>query len=219
MWSLCTTPSQRFAAILAGCLAAACTKANVEVRGAAAGLGAGSVVSISQSEALKSSQTVSCIADALSEQATVLKVISAKEFRETVFGGAAIQTEGQIFAERLMALKNEPRQNQNLLRLGLRYMILVDQPETEQRFGAFDCEGGYGGFICGATWDRNSKIHTRILDLHEGAQIGSATAYVSGKRVLLLPIPIYIPSATEGEACKAVAGALYRQLTGRRAVQ
>ena len=205
---------QLIPAIAIGVLAG-CSEAQVETRGSPVGLAVGASVSVSASEALESNSTVSCVADALSAQEVPLRVVSAKQFRRTVFEDTAIQTDGKSLAERLMALKNDAVLRDRVAKLGLRHMILVDRPETVQEFDDFYCEGGYFGAICGAAWDRNSTIRARVIDLHEGSEIGSAAAHVSGRRLLLFPLPLYIPTATEGEACKELAGAISRQLTGK----
>jgi len=199
-------------AIAIGILAG-CTEAQVETRGGPVGLAVGASVSVSASEALESNSTVSCVANALSAQESPLRVVSAKQFRRNVFEDAAVQKDGESLAERLMELKDDTVLRERVAKLGLRHIILVDRPETVQEFDNVYCEGGYAGVICGAAWDRNSTIRARVIDLHEGSEIGNAAAHVSGRRVLLFPLPLYIPSATEGEACKELASAISRQLT------
>ena len=205
------------AALLAAVIATGCTEATVEVSGEIRSLPPGASIALSASDALASNATVRCISKVIGQMDPPLHVVPAKRFREAVFAGEPPETDDTALAERLMRLKDHPRYGERLAALGLRYMVLVDRPRTDTEFGNFDCDGGGGGFVCAAVWDRNSTIRARVIDLDEGADISGAAAHVSGKRVLLLPLPLYIPSATEGEACTRLAEAIVQRLTGGKA--
>ena len=74
-------------------------------------------------------------------------------------------------------------------------MVLADAPERSRELAGFDCEGGGGGGIRGASRDRRSTIRATTFDLAEGRQTGRFSAHWSGRRVLLLPLPMYFPAA------------------------
>ncbi len=199
---------------LAAALLTACTTTNVSVQGEPVRLAPGSAIAVSASDALESNSTTRCVANALDEAGDSLRVISFRKFRDTVFDGEDPQAGETALPDRMIQLKDDPLYRARLASLGLRYMVLVDAPETSQDFGGFDCAGGGGGFICGAAWDRNSTIRATTIDLVEGREIGRSTAYSRGKRVVLLPLPMYFPAATEGEACKALGKTLAEQFSG-----
>ncbi len=201
---------------LAAAVLTACTTTNVSVQGEPVRLAPGSAIAVSASDALESNSTVRCVANALDEAGDSLRVISFRKFRDTIFDGEDPQSGETDLPDRMMQLTHDPLYRARLASLGLRYMVLVDAPETSQEFAGFDCAGGGGGFVCGAAWDRRSTIRATTIDLHEGREIGSVSAHVSGQRVLILPLPIYIPVATEGEACKELGRTLAEQFSGRR---
>ena len=192
--------------VLAAVLLTACATTTVSVQGEPVRLARGSAIAVSASDALETNSTVRCVANSLDGAGDSLRVISFRKFRDTVFDGEDPQSGETALPDRMMQLKDDPRYRARLAALGVRYMVLVDAAETSQEFSGFDCAGGGGGFICGAAWDRNSTIRATTIDLHEGRQIGSVSAHVSGQRVLILPIPIYLPVATEGEASDRETG-------------
>ena len=199
---------------LAAALLTACTTTNVSVQGEPVRLAPGSAIAVSASAALESNSTVRCVANSLDEAGDSLRVISFRKFRDTVFEGEEPPSGETDLPDRMMQLKDDPRYRARLASLGLRYMVLVDAPETAQEFGDFDCAGGGPGFICGVSWNRRSKIRATTIDLVEGRELGRSTAYSLGKRVVLLPLPMYFPAATEGEACKALGKTLAEQFSG-----
>jgi hypothetical protein len=199
---------------LAAALLTACTTTNVSVHGEPVRLAPGSAIAVSASDALESNSTARCVANALDEAGDSLRVISLRKFRNTIFDGEDPPSGETDLPDRMTQLKDDPLYRARLASLGLRYMVLVDAPETSQDFGGFDCAGGGPGFICGASWNRRSKIRATTIDLVEGREIGRSTAYSLGRRVVLLPLPMYFPAATEGEACKALGKTLAEQFSG-----
>ncbi len=155
-----------------------------------------------------------CVADALDAAGDSLRVISFRKFRDTIFDGEDPPSGETALPDRMMQLKDDPLYRARLGALGLRYMVLVGAPETSWKFDSFDCAGGGPGFVCGTSWDRRSKIPATTIDLVEGREIGRSTAYSRGKRVVLLPLPMYFPAATEGEACKALGKTLAEKFSG-----
>ncbi len=199
---------------LAAAVFTACTTTNVSVQGEPVRLAPGSVIAVSASAVLETNSTVRCVANSLDGERDSLRVISFRKFHNTVFEGEDPESGETALPDRMMQLKDDLRYRARLAALGVRYLVLVDAPETSQEFAGFDCEGGGPGFICVAGWDRRSTIRATTIDLDEGREIGSVSAHVSGQRVLILPLPIYIPVATEGEACKALGRALAEQFSG-----
>jgi hypothetical protein len=199
---------------LAAAVLTACTTTNVSVQGEPVRLAPGSAIAVSASAALESNSTVRCVANALDEAGDSLREISLRKFRDTVFDGEDPPSGETALPDRMIQLKDDPRYRARLAALGLRYMVLVDAPETSQKFSGAGCEGGGGGVICGAAWDRNSKIRATTIDLVEGRETGSVSAYSRGKRVVLLPLPMYFPAPTEGEACKKLGKTLAEQFSG-----
>jgi hypothetical protein len=199
---------------LAAAVLTACTTTNVSVQGEPVRLAPGSAIAVSASAVLETNSTVRCVANSLDEAGDSLRVIPFRKFRDTVFDGEDPQSGETALPDRMLQLKDDPRYRARLASLGVRYLVLVDAPETTQDFGGFDCAGGGPGFICGASWDRNSTIRATTIDLVEGREIGRSTAYSRGQRVVLLPLPMYFPAATEGEACKALGKTLAEQFSG-----
>ncbi len=199
---------------LAAAVLTACTTTNVSVQGEPVRLAPGSAIVVTASAALESNSTARCVANALDEAGDSLRVISFRKFRDTVFDGEDPPSGETDLPDRMTQLKDDPRYRARLASLGLRYMVLVDAPETSQDFGGFDCAGSGPGFICGAAWDRRSKIRATTIDLVEGREIGRSTAYSRGQRVVLLPLPMYFPAPTEGEACKKLGKTLAEQFSG-----
>ena len=199
---------------LAAALLTACTTTNVSVQGVHVRLAPGSAIAVSASDALETNSTVRCVANALEGAGDSLRVISFRKFRDTIFDGEDPQPGETDLPDRMMQLTDDPLYRARLASLGLRYMVLVDAPETAQKFAESGCEGGGGGFICGAAWDRNSTIRATTIDLVKGRVISRFKAYSHGRRVVLLPLPMYFPAAVEGEACKALGKTLAEQFSG-----
>ncbi len=199
---------------LAAAVLTACTTTNVSVQGEPVRLAPGSAIAVSASAVLETNSTVRCVANSLNEAGDSLRVIPFRKFRDTVFDGEDPPSGETALPDRMTQLKDYPRYRARLAALGLRYMVLVGAPETSQEFDSFDCAGGGPGFMCGASWSRRSKIRATTIDLVEGREIGSSTAYSLGKRVVLLPLPMYFPAATEGEACKALGKTLAEKFSG-----
>ncbi len=195
---------------LAAALLTACTTTNVSVQGEPVRLAPGSAIAVSASDALESNSTARCVANALDEAGDSLRVISIRKFRDTVFDGEDPPSGETDLPDRMMQLNDDPLYRARLASLGLRYMVLVDAPETSQEFAEFSCDGGF----CGAAWDRRTKTRATTIDLVEGGELRRSPAYSLGRRVVLLPLPMYFPAAVEGLACKALGKTLAEQFSG-----
>ena len=141
-----------------------------------------------------------CLERALKRAEPAPKVISAKQFRNSLFPFFELGTAPKN-ARELSIVLGKPKVQQHISELGIRYLVVSD---SQTRTGEYEDRGlcSYGGCV-GAGWaDKRTDLAVLIWDLQDVNNQKSMRVSAEGKNVFvwfLLPIPII--ANTKEKAC------------------
>jgi len=141
-----------------------------------------------------------CLERVLKRTEPARKVISAKQFRNSLFPFFEPGTAPKN-ARELSIVLGKPKVQQHISELGIRYLVVSD---SQTRTGEYENRGlcSYGGCI-GTGWtDKKTDLAVLIWDLQDLDNQKSASVSAEGKNVFLwffLPIPII--ANTKEKAC------------------
>ena len=180
-------------------------------------LGAKESLVVVGSREFESSSFVDCVADAVGEDDDDLPLVSAHKFRGAVFGAKPSRSMRRDLPRFLALLPEELGFYHRVQSLNLRYVVLVDAPDTANQDHAFICStGGALGLdarACGGAGQRSTIARATIIDLKEGRDAGNVMVMVAGEEsvggaLLTLPLPFYGYAAIEGQACDDLGSAV-----------
>ena len=154
-----------------------------------------------------------CIRAAIESEQLRVRIVSADEFRRTAFPD--LQPEAAVHSsEYLAVLLNDQRFRDRIASLGIRYLISITGVTEEGLVGA-----GAGSMAGLMVWDRRTQLSASVLDLAKASLEEDIRAHATGNPWLLNVggLPLYIPAATESQACQDLGGAVVRFLKKDRA--
>ena len=163
-----------------------------------------------------------CIGHALSAAIPNIRIITADEFRRSVFHYRPPYGPTQQ-ARYFDLLLKQPALKRQMASLGIHYLITI-RGKTEMRGGSG--MGGIGGqgaaIVVGAgSWERETNLVASLLDLKQTGRPAldvSATALGHPWFFFILPSPVVLgrPAFTETQACSALAVAVVESLSGKK---
>lgn len=151
---------------------------------------------------------ISCVEKRLARGSKGLRVISSKDFVDSLFPWfeprtAPTETKG------LAKLMDHPGVAERIAKQGVRYVIWLEgDTERVAGGGSLSCAAGPGGGGCFgfAWWQKDANYDATVWDLKELELAGTVTADVSGTSFLpALIIPIPLIARTQAAACKGLS--------------
>ncbi len=189
------------------------------------GTGAGAALAILSAQHSKlEMKAAGCIADAVRAAHPMLGIVTADEFRRTVFAYWTPDEPAER-AKYFEVLVREPALRDRMASLGIRYLVYLVETRTDDRFHnnfPILCGGGPGGAGClgaGAAWtERDTRLVASVVDVQGARAAGEVSASakgrfgVAGAVFVIFPLVLPIPDFPETRACaklgEAVAGFL-----------
>ncbi len=176
----------------------------------------------------KESYIEKCMAKVMVSENPNLRIIAAKKFRDSLFPGKSF-IETPRSPEALLPYVCHDTVKSQIVQLGVRYIVIVNiTTYNTGKHLVFDyaASGGKGGGVAGGyigqSWERNSTMDARILDVRLQDESGLVSASSSGKCGYAVPLFFIIPlppvpwfSRTESKACSALGKATIEFIEGR----
>jgi hypothetical protein len=168
---------------------------------------------------VEESEIIGCISDEVRIAYPTLRIVLPDEFRRTAFPDLAPEAAPNT-QEYIGLLLNHPTFKERVSSLGVRYLISIVGPRTEETGGfGFAGVGGYGGAVVVIVggWDRKSSLTASVLDLQRWRTAGKVEASALGHPWLLIvfpsPLMIGAPAFTESKACRDLGEAIAKFVT------
>lgn len=178
------------------------------------------ILTFSAVESSLESETVGCVSQSIKASHPNVRVITADEFRRTVFSYRIPEAEAER-TRYLNLLMNQPALRERMIALGIRY-IVIPFGKTDMQKAHGGGIGTYNGYIAFVVWDRKTNLTASILDVMESRAIGDMHSSASGKPWLFssqIIFTIGAPAFTESEACKGLGEAVAKFLAGENTAQ
>ncbi len=165
----------------------------------------------------------SCIASAMRNKNQKLKLVPAKEFRNSLFPGKKFKETARSTESLLSVLQDTSSRNQ-VGSLGIRYAIVVGtHTSTFGEHGEFDLGDKLGTWSYTKSWVRSSRFWADIIDVRQSTKAGKISSSSNGKAGYVIPVLLVIPlppipffAATESKACSALGAEIEEFLVGGR---
>jgi hypothetical protein len=169
-----------------------------------------------------------CVSKAMMKTNQGPKIVSARDFRRTVFPNKKFEDSPRS-SELLLYSLSDPNTQNRLTELGLRYVIIVSvtASESEAHSGhAFE----KGLFVWGRDWTKSYSMTADVLDVKYSRVSGRVFASSSGIGVYgvftgvlvgvggflpVPPIPFYYAQRTEAQVCPALGEDVMKFLIDR----
>jgi len=153
---------------------------------------------------------VGCIKDALEDTHPTVRVVPPEEFRRVAFPDLtpAEILSGDESWEWEQLTKDQSLETR-IAPLDVRYLIIVSGgTTTDTKFGA-------ASLVWVVSWDKQSYLRARIIDLKQGREAGIVRSSASGETVWLWPpAPLIIPTDPEGRVCGDLGEGVAKFLAG-----
>ena len=156
-------------------------------------------------------EIVGCVAGVIRTAHPTVRIVSPEEFRRAAFPDLSPQAAPRS-PEYLSLLLNHPVFRERIAPLNIRYLIAVGG-ETVQT-GDVAAAGGPGAAVIIGVWARGSRLAAAVLDLKEARSEKVAEAMAGGVGMFMFPLPIVIPTPTEGRACQDLGERVAQFLSG-----
>jgi hypothetical protein len=164
-----------------------------------------------------------CVEDGMIKVNPRLKSLSAKEFRHAIFPNKRF-LDSPRSSEALFSFLGDPEAQSRVMKLGVRYLVILSA-STHESEPAWKPDGGgsgssaYIGVV--REWKRFSNVTANVLDVNYLRESGSVAAASSGEcgwgglcgcgggcPPCLIPIPLCYVARTEAEVCPALGQAV-----------
>jgi hypothetical protein len=162
-------------------------------------------------------KAAACIADAVRAAHPTLRIVTADEFRRTIFAYSAPDGPSAR-AKYFETLVSDPAVQQRMASFGIRQVVYMAEARTDTRQrGVGDCTGGLGWGACVGViwWERDSRLLATVVDVQGARAVGEVRASAKGSPGLIMLLPLFVlpvPNFPETRACaelgEAVAGFL-----------
>lgn len=163
-----------------------------------------------------------CVSKGIMKTNQQLKLVSAKDFRRTVFPDKRFEDSpcsSKLFLYFLSASNTQNR----LTELNVRYVIIVSVTTSESEAYTHSDPEEFGQHVCffGQKWNKDYDMNAEILDVKYLRESGSVKARSTGTRqygvvgvpapcLILLPIPVYYTEQVEVGVCLALGEAVMK---------
>jgi hypothetical protein len=161
-----------------------------------------------------------CLKNAMTNENIQWKIVSAKDFRRTIFPGMRYGDTPRTVENLLLFLQDGKSRHQVEMQR-IRYLIVVDT-NTYNYGEKSDFAANQAGMVLSQTWTRSSNFIAFVIDVSQSAKSGAFSSNSSGKAGYVVPFIIIIPlppvpifALTESEACSALGTAVVKFLEGR----
>ncbi len=169
----------------------------------------------------KEREIESCIGTAMRNENQELKMVSAKEFRNSLFPGKRFEETARSTESLLSALQDNSSRYK-VDKLGLRYVIVVGtHTSTFEQHGKFELSDRLWAWGYTKSWTRSSRFWAIIIDVRQRAKAGRISSSSDGNAGYVIPVLLVIPlppmpffAATESKACFALGVEVGRFLVG-----
>ena len=164
-------------------------------------------------------EAVGCVSQSINTAHPNVRVMTADEFRRTVFSYRIPDDEAER-TKYLNLMMAQPAIRERMISLGIRYLIILHgktDMKASNPMGFGGASGGYGGYVLFATWDRKTNLAASFLDVTESRLVGDLHSSASGKPWLFsaqIIFTIGAPAFTEQGACRGLGEAVAKFLAG-----
>lgn len=161
-----------------------------------------------------------CLQNAIRDTNSRWKIITANEFRHTLFPGKNF-VDVPHSAETLLLSFQDKEVLRRAQSLGIRYLIVIEKDtHTYGEEGTFAAEGGIWGV--GQSWTRYSHFLATIIDVKQQEKSGFLLSTASGQAGYIIPFFVILPlppvpllAATESKACSSLGSAVVNFIEGK----
>lgn len=153
-----------------------------------------------------------CLRESAAAAGRPVRVVTGTQFRAAIFPDLDPRLAPRSLAS-IRSLIPDPRFRSRIDASGIDYLaVLGGETHSSELKGGITCVGGYMAAACfGKLWrDHESNLSALLIDLRLNAQTlaGEIAARDTGWFAMLGVLPVGVPSAHEGMACKRFGDAV-----------